>query len=184
MQEWGGEGHLIMGRSEIPCRQANGLYWLGFARVRCRGSELPAWALSQFGAEPMAAALAGPEDGYLILHWPDNFQLKRLRVPTAAVGASTRRAVIVTCRDTDAATDTIHLRYFAPQYGIVEDSATGSAMRILADYWAQTCGLEGLHGRQDSPRGGELFSRLEGEIAWVGGRIRDLDETDNGVPDT
>jgi len=180
MTLWGGEGTLVMGRSEIPCRQTDDLTWLGFARISCRYSGLPDWAHSHFGATPVAAALAGPDDGYMILRWPDNFQLTQLRVPLASLGDHTRRAVIATCRHSDSPA-AVGLRYFAPQYGTPEDTATGSAMRVLADFWAMALGFDALHGRQDSPRGGELFSRIEGDIAWVGGRVKGPGEASGGA---
>ena len=48
-------------------------------------------------------------------------------------------------------------RFFAPSMGIPEDPATGSAVCLLAPYWAQRLGRsEGLVGFQASRRGGSM----------------------------
>ena len=62
-------------------------------------------------------------------------------------------------------------RYFAPQHGIAEDIATGSAMRVLADFWQAQGGYNELRAWQCSVEGGHLFSRIQGGITWVGGRV-------------
>jgi predicted PhzF superfamily epimerase YddE/YHI9 len=54
-------------------------------------------------------------------------------------------------------------RYFAPSYGIPEDPVTGSTHCSLAPYWAQRLGKTGLHARQVSQRGGELWCEVKGE---------------------
>jgi len=51
-------------------------------------------------------------------------------------------------------------RYFAPSYGIPEDSVTGSTHCSLAPYWAQRLGKTRLHARQVSERGGELWCEV------------------------
>jgi predicted PhzF superfamily epimerase YddE/YHI9 len=54
-------------------------------------------------------------------------------------------------------------RYFAPSYGIPEDSVTGSTHCSLAPYWAQKLGKARLHARQVSERGGELWCEVKRE---------------------
>lgn len=48
-------------------------------------------------------------------------------------------------------------RFFAPAIGVPEDHVTGSAHCTLAPFWAERLGKRELHGRQLSPRGGELW---------------------------
>jgi PhzF family phenazine biosynthesis protein len=54
-------------------------------------------------------------------------------------------------------------RYFAPSYGVPEDSVTGSTHCSLAPYWGQRLGKTSLHARQISERGGELWCEVKGE---------------------
>jgi PhzF family phenazine biosynthesis protein len=61
-------------------------------------------------------------------------------------------------------------RYFAPGYGIPEDSVTGSAHAALAPYWAGRTGKTQLHARQLSPRGGEVWCELAGDRVILKGR--------------
>lgn len=61
-------------------------------------------------------------------------------------------------------------RFFAPRAGVPEDPVTGSAHCTLVPYWAERLGKNALHARQVSPRGGELFCRLERERVFIGGR--------------
>jgi len=76
-------------------------------------------------------------------------------------------AVAVTARGSDS--DYV-CRYFAPGYGISEDSATGSLQSSLAPYWAQRLGLSQLHVRQLSERTGELWCELRGDHVVVKGK--------------
>jgi predicted PhzF superfamily epimerase YddE/YHI9 len=51
-------------------------------------------------------------------------------------------------------------RFFAPNAGVPEDPATGSAHTWLAPYWAKRLGKTSLFARQVSARGGELWCEL------------------------
>jgi PhzF family phenazine biosynthesis protein len=61
-------------------------------------------------------------------------------------------------------------RYFAPGYGIPEDSATGSLQCSLAPYWAQRLGRSELVVRQISERSGELWCDVEDNHVVVKGK--------------
>jgi PhzF family phenazine biosynthesis protein len=61
-------------------------------------------------------------------------------------------------------------RYFAPGYGVREDSVTGSAHCVLAPYWANRLGKTRLHARQLSNRGGELWCEVLGDRVKIEGR--------------
>jgi predicted PhzF superfamily epimerase YddE/YHI9 len=63
----------------------------------------------------------------------------------------------------------IVLRAFAPKLGLPEDPVCGTAHRIIVPYWAEQFGRTELHSRQLSPRGGDLWCRLEGERVIIGG---------------
>lgn len=61
-------------------------------------------------------------------------------------------------------------RMFAPQVGINEDPVTGSSFTTLAPYWSNKLNKNELSAKQISPRGGEVFTRLNGERVKIGGR--------------
>jgi predicted PhzF superfamily epimerase YddE/YHI9 len=61
-------------------------------------------------------------------------------------------------------------RCFGPKVGIPEDPVTGSAHCILAPFWAAELGKTGLHARQVSPRGGELWCELAGDRVLIAGQ--------------
>src|SRR5215469_15474498 len=61
-------------------------------------------------------------------------------------------------------------RYFAPNFGVDEDPATGSAHCVLTPYWAARLGKNRLTARQISPRVGELDCTLRGDRVTIAGR--------------
>jgi predicted PhzF superfamily epimerase YddE/YHI9 len=61
-------------------------------------------------------------------------------------------------------------RYFAPNYGVDEDPATGSAHCVLTPYWAARLGKRQLRARQISTRVGELECTLQGDRVTLAGR--------------
>ncbi|EAQ98204.2 putative epimerase, PhzC/PhzF-like protein [Congregibacter litoralis KT71] len=145
-------------------------YWIGLPSISCAACRVPHWIGEFFSVPPWRAAEAGDDDGYLILEWPEGFDLRSLSVPRYALHRRTRRALIVTARVSDPHFD-IQLRYFAPQHGVPEDTATGSAMRVLATYWRNRDLSDQLRAQQCSHYGGELHSRIRGDLTWVGGRV-------------
>ena len=60
-------------------------------------------------------------------------------------------------------------RFFAPNYGIDEDSVTGSAYTQLTPYWAQRLEKKSFTSKQLSKRGGELSCRVDGERVFISG---------------
>ena len=147
------------------------LAWIGLPPIDCSACAVPGWVGEFFPTPPWRAALAGDERGYLILEWPAGFDLTSLPVPRHALRHRTMRSLIVTCIDQSDPTIDVQLRYFAPQHGVPEDTATGSAMRVLATYWMNRELDDGLRAYQCSPYGGILRSRIRGELTWVGGRV-------------
>ena len=60
-------------------------------------------------------------------------------------------------------------RYFAPNYGVDEDPATGSAHCVLTPYWADRLGKRQLRARQISARGADLICTLRGDRVTLAG---------------
>jgi len=167
---------MVMNQNHVKFELDGDISWVGFDAVTCESAPVPHWVVGEFGSQPASAAVAGGDAGYLILRWPDNADLRELPVPGSALAAHTSRAVIATCADTLTPELDIRQRYFAPQHGIAEDIATGSAMRVLAHFWQTQSGVGELRAWQCSPEGGHLFSRVEAGITWVGGRVEWSDE--------
>ena len=82
----------------------------------------------------------------------------------------TQRAVIATQQSRDADYD-YNFRYFAPQHGVNEDKATGSAHRVLVSYWHQYLNKCNFKARQYSIEGAELIGRIEGGDVWISGNV-------------
>ena len=61
-------------------------------------------------------------------------------------------------------------RFFAPKYGIPEDSVTGSAYTQLVPYWAEKLSKKQFKAKQISSRGGELFCELSGDRVFISGK--------------
>ena len=61
-------------------------------------------------------------------------------------------------------------RFFAPNYGINEDSVTGSAYTQLTPYWAKKLNKTCITSKQLSSRGGELQCEIEGERVYISGK--------------
>ena len=94
----------------------------------------------------------GSTSDYCVLVLAHVNALKKVRVKLSLLGIVSRRALILTTfghGKTDYA-----LRYFAPQYGTNEDSATGSANLQLAKYWQTYLNKKKVTGVQLSSQGG------------------------------
>lgn len=176
---WTKLGHAIsritMNDTTAQFYSQRDISWVGFDSIDCRPSAVPEWVEQVFGSVPKAAAVTGDEAGYLILLWPDDAELRKLPVPGPELKKHTQRAIIATCADATNSVMDIKQRYFAPQHGTAEDVATGSAMRVLASFWQARAGFDELCAWQCSAKGGHLFSRIEGGVTWIGGRV----ETDD-----
>ena len=172
MEQWGEGGTLHMHGCRVSCDRETDTVWLQFEAPALTDCEVPHWCELLFGQRAVGCAISGPENGYLILEWPAELELRQLPRPGKALAEHTQRAIIITRQTlgSEAALADIHYRYFAPQYGVDEDTATGSAMRILASYWASLHTDGCLSAYQCSDDGGLLFSRLKGTQVWIGGR--------------
>jgi predicted PhzF superfamily epimerase YddE/YHI9 len=161
---------LLMNHSLVPSWRHQKMTWLRFKRLATTACPVPDWVVEVFPnqPQPIAASVCGEEQGYMILQWPDDFHLKSLSQPLGCLSERSQRALICTAAQTSVGADAIALRYFAPQYGVPEDTATGSAMRVLAEYWSPR--FTGLTAEQCSPAGGLLFAKWTPGHIDVGGR--------------
>lgn len=81
----------------------------------------------------------------------------------------TARGIIVTSLAASSAFDFVS-RFFAPQCGINEDPATGSAHCCLGPFWSERLGKTELTAYQASTRGGIVRVRVAGERVDLGGQ--------------
>ena len=171
-------GVIRSGTVPVPWHVRRELYWISLPHIEVLPAEVPHWLAEVFGnTAPLAAATAGGVSDYLVVQWPAGFDLAQLPVPQG-LGMFTPRALIATCESCYShGLARIESRYFAPQYGVSEDAATGSAMRVLALYWqAQGLGRE-ISNYQRSANGGLLFSEVADDFQiYIGGRVAPADE--------
>ena len=165
---------LAMNGTRVHFESRGGLGWLAFPSIETQPCETPLWSTKLLQATPERAAIAGPENGYLVLEMPADCDLTALQAPGDLLTAKSTRSLIVTRRVSSADSlqgETLHYRYFAPQFGVPEDTATGSAMRVLATYWQQRGAGDEQRALQRSPGGGWLESRIDDPYTWIGGRV-------------
>jgi len=69
-------------------------------------------------------------------------------------------------------------RFFAPKYGIDEDSVTGSAFTQLVSYWADVLDKDILSAKQVSARGGEVYCVVrDTRVEMSGSAVKYLEGT-------
>jgi PhzF family phenazine biosynthesis protein len=60
-------------------------------------------------------------------------------------------------------------RFFAPNAGILEDPATGSAQCTLIPYWSERLNKDKMIAYQASKRSGIIYCELHGDRVYIGG---------------
>lgn len=126
------------------------------------------WA-TLLNREPREIVLVGNANDYCLLELAHQAALDQCSVNARRLALASRRALIVTAKSSDARFD-YALRYFSPQYGQYEDSATGSAHAMVANYWQSRLGKSVVSGVQRSARGGEFTVKRSGLAQCVFGR--------------
>lgn len=127
--------------------------------VRC---ETPKAIVDAFGIKP-AEVLKSVD--YIVVF--EGVDITRLQPDLQALKALELRGVCIT--STDQHYDFVS-RFFAPNFGIDEDSVTGSAHTQLMPYWAHRLKRATLKAKQVSPRGGELQCTLKGDRVLISGK--------------
>lgn len=94
-------------------------------------------------------------------------EVRSLRPDVQGLTQFSSRGVIVTAPN-DGPEDIVS-RCFYPNYGIPEDSVTGSAHCTLASYWAPRLGTADLLAEQASARGGRVRMTLEDDRVRLAG---------------
>ena len=171
---------LLMYNSVIKAWREQSFTWLRFNTIETFSCTMPTWVKELFPIkqQPQQAALAGNQDGYIILQWPENFDLGRLEQVGARLTEHTQRALICTSLQAEHNSPVVQLRYFAPQYGVDEDIATGSAVRVLAHYWSSR--FSQFIALQCSDEGAFMRARIHANQVDVGGYCNSHDRNIQG----
>jgi predicted PhzF superfamily epimerase YddE/YHI9 len=136
--------------------------------------DFPAWPPEPRPADPRILAALGPAPaqsfvarGRTLAVYERADQVASLRPDFAAMRAVPGANAIATAPGEDSV-DFVS-RYFAPNHGVDEDPATGSAHCVLTPYRAARLGKQQLRTRQISARGGELVCTLRGDRITIAG---------------
>jgi predicted PhzF superfamily epimerase YddE/YHI9 len=140
------------------------------------------WIEMDFPADPPAAAdVSGAQLGIedarwcgrsrvdLLVELPDAASVRSLVPDLPRIAAAGTRGVLITAAGDREGIDCVS-RFFAPNVGIPEDPATGSAHCVLAVYWGERTGKQLLVGEQASPRGAVVRMRRQGDRVFLGGQ--------------
>ncbi len=138
---------------------------LGLPRLSARLDTVPGWVeeIITIGNKkllPGKAAFSDKDDGYLLLEFSPELSLDvfhAMQINFKQVCENTKRAIVVVQFDQD--NEHLYMRYFAPQYGVLEDTATGSVMRFVADYVEKNYQCKHFDVSQCSAKGG--FMRID-----------------------
>ena len=144
-------------------KESGGLLTMDFPIAKMTPCATPQALWESLGAHPIECykgddymAVLDSEETLLGLQ-PDLRQMATLPV----------RGIIVTARG--ASCDFVS-RFFAPQSGIDEDPATGSAHCATAPYWAKILKKSTLHAIQRSKRGGHLSCQVTEDRVHITGK--------------
>ena len=123
----------------------------------------PSAIVEAFGIEPVEVLKC---IDYVVV-FEDGTDIRAIKPNFEALKKLDLRGVCITT--TDNRYDFVS-RFFAPNYGIDEDSVTGSAYTQLMPYWVKRLGKNKLFSKQVSKRGGELMCELKGERVRISGK--------------
>lgn len=139
--------------------------------------DFPLWSLEHVERAPEAlnAGLGVEPEELLMVETGDNLfavldsesTVRKLDPDFGLLETLHPAGVIVTAKGVES--DCV-CRYFAPSYGIAEDSGTGSIHCALVPYWSARLGKRKIHSRQLSARGAELHCELAGERTIIRGK--------------
>lgn len=100
----------------------------------------------------------GKADEYCLVHLAPGADLHKVQIRSRLLTGLSRRALILIAGEAPNP----QMRYFAPQYGAAEDSATGSAAVQLAHYFWHIQRQQRLTIEQKSPQGGYIQTQAAG----------------------
>ena len=129
----------------------------------CKDNESLSNTITQcFGTSPIS--LCHCDD--LIVEFATRGDVASAKPDINAIKQLPYRGVLITARGEQ---EDFVARFFAPNVGIDEDPATGSAYTALAPFWAEKLGKQEFHARQLSARGAEIHCALKGDRVHISG---------------
>jgi PhzF family phenazine biosynthesis protein len=148
----------------LKVRRRGELLVLDFPADPVEPVSAPRLLIDALGREPIETC-KGRTD-YLVVYGAEE-QVSALSPDLRDLAAVPARGIIVTApgREVDFVS-----RFFAPQVGVPEDPATGSAHTTLTPYWTSRLGERELSATQLSRRRGRLRCRLVGDRVEIAGR--------------
>jgi PhzF family phenazine biosynthesis protein len=106
---------------------------------------------------------------FAVVTLADEDAVRRYRPDLAAIAdAGTKALLLMAAADPGSDADYV-LRVFAPNVGIDEDPATGSAQCVAGPHWSAILGRRTLVARQLSARGATFYVRPDGPRVHIGG---------------
>jgi PhzF family phenazine biosynthesis protein len=142
----------------------NGLLTLDFPADVVKSEQASAELIEGIGVEP-DEVYQGKTD-YMLVYSSQKI-IEQIDPDHRKVAGSNVRGIMVTAPGDEV--DFVS-RFFAPQSGIDEDPATGSAHTTMIPYWANRLGKSKMHALQLSTRLGELFCEHHGDRVKISGK--------------
>ena len=124
--------------------------------------DLPTALVAGIGVQPTACLAS--EDYIAVL--PDQSAVENVQPDYVELQKLDKRGVIITALGDG---HDFVARFFAPNFGIPEDSVTGSAYTQLIPYWSNVLNKQTLRARQLSKRGGDVFCELSEDRVIIAG---------------
>jgi PhzF family phenazine biosynthesis protein len=149
----------------LTATRAGELIELNFPSTPATATETPSELAEALGAQPLFVGHNGTD---LLVEVESEAIIAALQLRLDLIAKLRARGVIVTAASSRVGVDFVS-RFFAPQSGIDEDPATGSAHCTLAPFWAPRLGKTSFRALQLSARGGELQVTLDGDRVRLAG---------------
>jgi predicted PhzF superfamily epimerase YddE/YHI9 len=150
----------------LPTRRAGEWIEMDFPAEPPKPVEPPPHLLDGIGTEPVWTGRSRLD---YLAELESEEAVRGLTPDLDAIARLDARGILVTAAASTPGFDFV-VRDFAPQLGIPEDPATGSAQATLAPFWAERLGRDELISYQASARGAVLRGRPQGDRVVIGGR--------------
>lgn len=154
----------------VCVEKQDGKVWLGVEKPK-----LLVASQSDAGFERLPALVnvtkSLEENGYWVAELAMNTHLEDMTTADLSALSLGKRALIVTERGPSPEFD-YRFRYFAPQYGVAEGPASGSANAVLLSYWENRLFRTKYDAIQLSPERAVHQGRVDEAMVWISGNIQ------------
>ena len=140
---------------------------LDMPRLTTKTIDAPQLLGQLINCEPVA--VSETENGVLLVELPSPEMVQNFVPDYDLIAQLDYHDFAITSSGTGTKFDFVS-RFFSPKSGIPEDPVTGMAHCFLGDYWSEKLGKEQFIAYQSSARGGQVWVRLEGNRAHIGGK--------------